>query len=94
MAGAFAGSVGIGLPCSTKLSHTTTSRSSRFSRVKMAVTLDEKKNFTLKKSEEAFNAAKVYISHFLSLSSFHIHGIFRLIGETPFRNRWLFPFSP
>ncbi|TYK06868.1 glutamate-1-semialdehyde 2,1-aminomutase 2 [Cucumis melo var. makuwa] len=58
MAGSFAGSVGIGLPCSTKLSHTTTSRSSRFHRVKMAVTLDEKKNFTLKKSEEAFNAAK------------------------------------
>ena len=61
MAGALAGSLGIGLPCSTKLSHTT-SRSSRLVRVKMAATLDEKKNFTLKKSEEAFKAAKVHFS--------------------------------
>ena len=61
MAVTLAGFVRIGLPCATKLSRTS-SRSARFGRVKMAVTLDEKKNFTLNKSEEAFNAAKV---HFL-----------------------------
>ncbi|KAM1339825.1 glutamate-1-semialdehyde 2,1-aminomutase 2, chloroplastic-like [Malus sylvestris] len=53
----------VGLSCSTpKLSQRPTSRfsqsSRRFCTVKMAVSLDEKKSFTLEKSEQAFNVAK------------------------------------
>ncbi|KAB2633142.1 glutamate-1-semialdehyde 2,1-aminomutase [Pyrus ussuriensis x Pyrus communis] len=53
----------VGLSCSTpKLSQRPTSRFlqsyRRFCTVKMAVSLDEKKSFTLEKSEQAFNAAK------------------------------------
>ncbi|KAK3183194.1 hypothetical protein Dsin_030480 [Dipteronia sinensis] len=55
---------GVGLSCSTKLSQiispccSSSSRSSRCS-VKMTVSVEEKKkSFSLKKSEEAFNAAK------------------------------------
>lgn len=53
--------VGLGLSCSSKLTKRfySSSGSSRCS-VKMSVSVEEqKKNFTLKKSEEAFNAAKV-----------------------------------
>lgn len=55
--------VGLGLSCSTKLSKTLpSSRSSGF-RVKMTVSVeDKKKNYTLQKSEEAFDAAKVIIN--------------------------------
>ncbi|XVF08651.1 hypothetical protein REPUB_Repub07fG0020900 [Reevesia pubescens] len=51
--------VGLGLSCSSKLFKTIpSSRSSSF-RVKMTVSVeDKKKNYTLQKSEEAFNAAK------------------------------------
>ncbi|KAI3785894.1 hypothetical protein L1987_45022 [Smallanthus sonchifolius] len=35
------------------------------SSVKMTVSVDEKKNFTLKKSEDAFNAAKFHVSFVL-----------------------------
>lgn len=42
----------------------------------MAVSLDEKKNFTLKKSEEAFNAAKVTLS--LSPDMIFLFGKFEL----------------
>ncbi|PON77222.1 Tetrapyrrole biosynthesis, glutamate-1-semialdehyde aminotransferase [Parasponia andersonii] len=63
MANSSAAVVGVGLSCSTvKLSQRPISQFSQSSRrfccVKMAVSLDEKKNFTLKKSEAAFNAAK------------------------------------
>ncbi|KAB2633145.1 glutamate-1-semialdehyde 2,1-aminomutase 2 [Pyrus ussuriensis x Pyrus communis] len=56
----------VGLSCSTpKLSQRPTSRFlqsyRRFCTVKMAVSLDEKKSFTLEKSEQAFNAAKVQL---------------------------------
>ena len=56
--------VGLGLSCSTKLPKITlpSSRSSGF-RFKMSVSVeDKKKNYTLQKSEEAFNAAKVIIN--------------------------------
>ncbi|KAE8688097.1 Glutamate-1-semialdehyde 2,1-aminomutase [Hibiscus syriacus] len=51
--------VGLGLSCSSNLSKPLhpTSQSSGF-RVKMTVSVEDKKNFTLQKSEEAFNAAK------------------------------------
>ncbi|XWS37081.1 hypothetical protein CRYUN_Cryun19dG0012200 [Craigia yunnanensis] len=55
--------VGLGLSCSTKLPKTTlpSSRSSGF-RIKMTVSVeDKKKNYTLQKTEEAFNAAKCII---------------------------------
>lgn len=61
--------VGVGLSCSTvKLYQRPSSQffqsPRRFCCVKMAVSLDEKKNYTLKKSEQAFNAAKVFIYFF------------------------------
>ena len=78
MAGAVAGvGVGFGLSCSTtKLSHrhsssSSSSSSSKTTRrccVKMAVSLDEKKNYTLQKSEEAFAAAKVFLFFFIPIS--------------------------
>ncbi|EXB54892.1 Glutamate-1-semialdehyde 2,1-aminomutase 1 [Morus notabilis] len=63
MASSSAAVVGIGPSWSSvKLSQRRTSQFSQSSRrfccVKMAVSLDEKKNYTLQKSEEAFNAAK------------------------------------
>lgn len=69
MANSSSAVVGVGLSCSSvKLPQRPISQFPQFSRssrrfccVKMAVSLDEKKNFTLKKSEEAFNAAKVFI---------------------------------
>lgn len=62
--------VGLGLSCSSKLTKrfSSSTGSSRCS-VKMSVSVEEqKKNFTLKNSEEAFNVAKVL--DFLSLSIF------------------------
>jgi glutamate-1-semialdehyde 2,1-aminomutase len=69
MAGAMAGvGVSLGLSCSTtKISQRRSSSSSssqstaRRCCVRMAISLDEKKKFTLQKSEEAFNAAKVQL---------------------------------
>jgi glutamate-1-semialdehyde 2,1-aminomutase len=70
MAGAMAGvGVSLGLSCSTtKISQRRSSSSSSSSQstarrccVRMAISLDEKKKFTLQKSEEAFNAAKVQL---------------------------------
>ena len=59
--------MGVGLSCSTttKLSQRrSSSKTTRRCCVKMAVSLDEKKkkNFSLRKSEEAFAAAKVSCS--------------------------------
>ena len=74
MAGAVAGvGVGFGLSCSTtKLSHrhssSSSSKTTRRCCVKMAVSLDEKKNYTLQKSEEAFAAAKVFLFFFIPIS--------------------------
>lgn len=73
MANTTAGVAGVGLSCSTvKLSRRPISQfshSRRFCCVKMAVSLDEKKkNFTLQKSEEAFNAAKVHLQFACSIS--------------------------
>lgn len=62
--------VGLGLSCSSKLTKrfSSSAGSSRCS-VKMSVSVEEqKKNFTLKNSEEAFNVAKVL--DFFSLSIF------------------------
>lgn len=66
MASSTSSFVGVGLSCSTaKLSRRANSgfsqTSRRFCYINMSVSVDEKKkNFTLQKSEEAFNAAKVY----------------------------------
>ncbi|KAM7252699.1 hypothetical protein ACFE04_008208 [Oxalis oulophora] len=59
--------IGLGLSCSTKLSKSVpSSRRCRLS-VKMAVSIEKKKTFTLKKSEEAFNAAKdQYMNHIMN----------------------------
>ncbi|WCJ36309.1 glutamate-1-semialdehyde 2 1-aminomutase 2 [Euphorbia peplus] len=58
MAATFTGvGVGLGLSCSSSGQRRYRNTSSRSS-VKMAVSVEEKKNFTLKKSEEAFNIAK------------------------------------
>lgn len=70
MASSTSGFVGIGLSCSTtKLSRRPISRFSqtfrRFCCIDMTVSVDEKKNFTLKKSEEAFKAAKVHSLFFV-----------------------------
>lgn len=69
--------VAVGLSRSTpKLSQRPSSRfsqsSRRFCTVKMAVSLDEKKSFTLEKSEQAFKAAKVQFPSCLNLFSFPI----------------------
>ncbi|KAJ0112605.1 hypothetical protein Patl1_01274 [Pistacia atlantica] len=59
MAAAITGvGAGLGVSCSSKISQGNSSGSLRYS-VKMTVSVEEKKkNFTLKKSEEAFNVAK------------------------------------
>ncbi|KAK8575423.1 hypothetical protein V6N13_033337 [Hibiscus sabdariffa] len=52
--------VGLGLSCSSNLSKPLHSSQSSGSHVKITVSVeDKKKNYTLQKSEEAFNAAKV-----------------------------------
>lgn len=76
MAATIAGvGVGLGLSCSAKLSQRASSSSSSGSyrcSLKMTASVEEKKkSFTLKKSEEAFNAAKVIghlrFFHFLNI---------------------------
>lgn len=61
MAAAITGvGAGLGVSCSSKISQRSSSGSPCCS-VKMSVSVEEKKkSFTLKKSEEAFNVAKVF----------------------------------